>query len=93
MVRYFHRVPRRIQGQSIVIVEDNAEISESLRDFFGGQNSVQTFGSAEEALAAESNLPSVNVFILDYKLPGKNGVELFPSSPSAPISPSCQVHF
>ena len=38
---------------------------------------MQTFASAEEALAAESNLPSVTVFILDYKLPGKNGVELF----------------
>jgi len=70
-------VPRRIKDQNIVIVEDDPYISESLGIFFGEQNSVQTFESAEGALGAEGDLQNVNVFILDYKLPGKNGVELF----------------
>ena len=70
-------MPRRIKDQNIVIVEDDPYISESLGIFFGEQNSVQTFESAEGALGAEGDLQNVNVFILDYKLPGKNGVELF----------------
>ena len=70
-------MPRRIKDQSIVIVEDDPYISEALNIFFGEQNAVKTFGSGEEAMGAEPNLKGVNVFILDYKLPGKNGVELF----------------
>ena len=74
---YFVHVPRHIKDQSIVIVEDDKFISEALEVFFSDRNSVQTYASAEDALAAESNFEGVNVFILDYKLPGKNGVELF----------------
>ncbi len=70
-------MPRRIKDQSIVIVEDDPYISESLSTFFGEQNKVRTFASAEEALAAADQFEDVRVFILDYKLPGKNGVELF----------------
>jgi len=70
-------VARRISAQNIVIVEDDPYISESLSDFFGGRNTVRTFPSAEDALAAEGELSNINVFILDWKLPGKNGVELF----------------
>lgn len=69
--------PRRIKNQKIVIIEDDASISESLSDFFSEQNTVQTFGSAEEALAAQKDFLEVDVFIIDYKLPGQNGVELF----------------
>ena len=70
-------MPRRIKDQSIIIVEDDPYISHALETFFSEQNEVKTFGSAEEALAAELNFNGVGVFILDYKLPGKNGVELF----------------
>ena len=70
-------MPRRIQDQSIVIVDDDPYISESLDTFFGEHNRVQTFESAESALAAEDKFDNVNVFILDFKLPGKNGVELY----------------
>lgn len=70
-------MPRRIKDQSIVIVEDDPYISESLSTFFGEQNTVKTFESAESALDDESQFDNVSVFILDYKLPGKNGVELF----------------
>lgn len=76
-MRYFIFVPRRIKDQKIVIVEDDISINESLREYFSDQNSVQSFLSAEETLASEASLANVDVFIIDYKLPGKNGVELF----------------
>lgn len=76
-MRYFIFVPRRIKDQKIVIVEDEIAINESLRDYLSDQNSVQAFLSAEEALASESSFANVDVFIIDYLLPGENGVELF----------------
>ena len=70
-------MPRRIQDQSIVIVEDDSYISESLKDYFSERNQILTFASAEDALAAKAQLEGAKVFILDYKLPGTNGIELF----------------
>jgi len=70
-------MPRKINGQRLVIVEDDHFISEALTAFFGDRNTVTTFGSAEEIIAAESQLKDINVFIFDYKLPGKDGIELF----------------
>ncbi len=60
-----------------MIVEDDAYIGDSLNEFFKPRNSVKVFGSAEEALADEATFNDVDVFIVDYKLPGKNGIELF----------------
>ena len=71
-------MPRHIKGQSLVVVEDDPYISGALDAFLGDKNEVQTFGSAEEALAATDRFGGVGVFILDYRLPGKNGIELFP---------------
>ena len=70
-------MPRRIKDQKIVIVEDEIAINESLRDYLSDQNSVQAFLSAEEALANEASFANVDAFIIDYLLPGQNGVELF----------------
>ena len=70
-------VLRRIKDQRLVIVEDNDSIRNSLNDYFSEQNQVIAFASAEEALAAESTLGEVHVFIIDYKLPEMNGAELF----------------
>lgn len=75
---YFLPVLRRIKDQVLAIIEDNSEIKDSLADYFGDQNKVLTFSSAEDALAArESELGEVQVFIIDYKLPGLDGAELF----------------
>jgi DNA-binding response OmpR family regulator len=74
---YFLPVLRRIKDQVLAIIEDNAQIKDSLADYFGGQNKVVAFSSAEEALAAASGLGDVQVFIIDYKLPGMDGSELF----------------
>jgi DNA-binding NtrC family response regulator len=70
-------VLRQIKEQDIVIVEDDVYIGESLNEFFKPRNTVRVFESAEDALAEEASFDCVDVFIIDYKLPGKNGVELF----------------
>jgi len=70
-------VLRRIKAHRLVIVEDDLSISRALDDYFGTENTVLTFGSAEEALAAEAEFGEVHVFIIDYKLPGMDGAELF----------------
>jgi DNA-binding NarL/FixJ family response regulator len=70
-------VARRIKDQNIVIVEDDSAVSQTLDIYFSAQNGVRTFASAEEAIAAEASFNDTDVFIIDYKLPGKNGVQLF----------------
>jgi CheY-like chemotaxis protein len=70
-------VLRRIKDQRLVIVEDDPAICQALQDYFGGGNTVLTFSSAEEALAAEATFGEVHVFIIDYKLPAMDGGELF----------------
>jgi two-component system response regulator GlrR len=75
---YLWPVLRRIKDQRLVIVEDNSEIKQALADYFGEQNTVRAYSSGEEALAdAESGLADAQVFIIDYKLPGIDGSELF----------------
>lgn len=59
------------------MVEDDPYISGALDAFLGEKNVVQTFGSAEDALAATGHFRGVGVFIIDYRLPGKDGIELF----------------
>jgi two-component system response regulator GlrR len=70
-------VPRQIKDQSIVVVEDDPYIGGALDAFLGDKNIVQSFESAEDALAATEHFRGVGVFIIDYKLPGKDGIQLF----------------
>ncbi len=70
-------MPRQIKDQSIVVVEDDPYIGGALDAFLGDKNIVQSFESAEDALAATDHFKGVGVFIIDYKLPGKDGIELF----------------
>jgi two-component system response regulator GlrR len=70
-------VPRQIKDQSIVVVEDDPYIGGALDAFLGDKNIVQSFESAEDALAAIEHFRGVGVFIIDYKLPGKDGIKLF----------------
>jgi two-component system phosphate regulon response regulator PhoB len=74
---YFQPVLRRIKDLVLAIVEDNAQINESLADYFGAQNKVFSFSSAEDTLAVEEQLGDVQVFIIDYLLPGMTGSDLF----------------
>jgi two-component system response regulator GlrR len=70
-------VPRHIKDQSIVVVEDDPYMRGSLDIFLGEKNIIQSFSSAEDALAAADHFQGVGVFIIDYKLPGKDGIALF----------------
>ena len=70
-------MPRQIKDQSIVVVEDDPYIGGALDAFLGEKNVVQTFGSAEEALESTAHFAGVGVFIIDYRLPKMDGVELF----------------
>ena len=72
-------VLRRIQNQRIVIVEDDVLIKDSLQTYFQDHNEVATFTNAEEAISAQDSYPAANVFIIDYHLPGQDGVALFQS--------------
>jgi two-component system response regulator GlrR len=75
---YFAPVLRRIKDRRLVIVEDNDAIKDSLAEYFGEQNTVHAFSSGEETLAADAAaLADAEVFIIDYKLPGLDGSELF----------------
>jgi DNA-binding NarL/FixJ family response regulator len=66
-----------VHGKSFVIVEDDQIINESLTAYFGTHNRVRAFTSAEKMLEATPPVDNADIFIIDYKLPGKNGVELF----------------
>jgi two-component system response regulator GlrR len=68
---------RPIQDQSIVVVEDDPYIGGALDAFLGDKNVVQTFTNAEDALEAREHFRGVGVFILDYRLPGMDGIALF----------------
>ena len=74
---YFKTVARQIKGQNIAIVEDDPAVCETLDLYFSAHNKVSTFASAEEAIKAEADFRNIDVFIIDYRLPGKNGIELF----------------
>ena len=58
-------------------MEDDSFVSEALDAHFKASNQVRIFPSAEEAMGAEESFADVNVFIIDFQLPGKNGIELF----------------
>ncbi|PAW79270.1 MAG: hypothetical protein B9S32_04780 [Verrucomicrobia bacterium Tous-C9LFEB] len=68
---------QQLVDTSIVIVEDDVLISQSLVDYFGSRNQVHTFSAAELALEALPQLGKVDIFIIDYRLPGMNGIEFF----------------
>jgi two-component system response regulator GlrR len=70
-------VRRQIRDQSIVVIEDDPYIGGALDAFLGEKNIVQTFESAEDALESISHFSGVGVFIIDYRLPGKDGIALF----------------
>jgi DNA-binding NtrC family response regulator len=61
----------------VFLVEDDAIYGEFIaKALLGLKFDVQSFGSAEECLEA-MNGKMPEVLIVDYKLPGMNGIELF----------------
>ena len=72
----------------ILIVDDEREITEILKDLLSLEHDVQTAGSAEEALAhvAESDFQLV---VSDITMPGMSGLEMLPLVKS--VSPNTVV--
>lgn len=70
-------MPKQLADTNIVIVEDDVLISQSLVDSFGPRNTVHAFSAAELALEALPRLGKVDVFIIDYLLPGMDGIDFF----------------
>ena len=68
---------RRTKDQRIVIVEDDAFIRDALVGYFTPHNDVLAFANAEDAIKSQPKFAKVTVFIIDFVLPGKDGVELF----------------
>jgi FixJ family two-component response regulator len=63
-------------GRTIVIVEDDAGLHQAFERVLSASGYMPlVFGSAETLLAA-GDIPGVECYVLDVRLPGKSGVEL-----------------
>ena len=64
------------EGSKILLVDDDERIRDSMRMFFEDQgHRFKAVGSSEHALE-ELAKNTYNIIIMDYKLPGMNGLEL-----------------
>lgn len=68
-----------LEGSKILLVDDDQRIRDSLRLFFEDQGCrFMAVGSSERALEELAGR-SFDIIILDYKLPGMNGMDLLAS--------------
>jgi len=66
---------RKLRKMRILIIDDDEWIRDSLRIFFESEGChVVVLETAEEGLA-ELNYQTYDLIIVDYKLPGLNGIE------------------
>jgi DNA-binding NtrC family response regulator len=70
-------VSQIIKDQVIVVVEDDANVADTLRQWFERSNTVLVYRSAEEALEGLPAATPPTVCVLDYSLPKQNGIELY----------------
>ena len=70
-------MPEELKNKVIVVVDDDPFIVEVITDYFAKNNTVYGYESAELAQQVIPNLGPIDLFIVDYILPGINGVELF----------------
>ena len=76
------------------IVDDDTRLIENLRFLLQsepGVQSVHTFASAEEFLAAQPR-PELDILLVDMNLPGLSGVELIARITEQPVKFSCLAH-
>ena len=76
------------------IVDDDTRLIENLRFLLQsepGVQSVHTFASAEEFLAAQPR-PELDILLVDMNLPGLSGVELIARITEQPVKFSCVAH-
>jgi Response regulator containing CheY-like receiver, AAA-type ATPase, and DNA-binding domains len=61
----------------LVIVDDNVDLLEALKQLFSITHEVSTFPAGKPALEfVKENIGKVSVCILDYAMPEMNGIEL-----------------
>lgn len=66
-----------LKHKRIVVVEDDELTAQSLHDYFCDTNDVTAYNSGEALLENVERHRDVDIFILDYRLPGIDGAELF----------------
>lgn len=81
---------QQADSKRLVIVEDEAQLLDLMKDFFAGAGyRVKVFSSAEDLIADLDWMTSVDCVIADVRLPGMNGLELLRfvhgRHPSTPI--------
>lgn len=67
----------KLSDKNILIIEDDVIIAQSLVEYFQPANTVQTYRAAELATEALPQQKQIDIFIIDYLLPGMNGIEFF----------------
>ena len=63
-------------SKKVFIIEDDSIYSEFLKKNLRTKYKIYAYGSAEDAIVALKSI-SPDVLIIDYKLPGMNGIELY----------------
>lgn len=83
-------IPSQADTRRLIIVEDEGELLELMKEFFAGAGyRVKGFNSAEDLIADLEWMTSVDCVIADVRLPGKDGLELLrflhDRHPSTPV--------
>ena len=80
-------MPKAEPASQIVIVEDNVEANNLLRDWLKLRFTVTCFLDAESTLRILPASENLIVFLIDYNMPGDNGIvlkkKLMPNFPNA----------
>jgi DNA-binding NtrC family response regulator len=80
-------MPKAEPASQIVIVEDNVETNNLLRDWLKLKFTVSCFLDAESTLRILPASENLIVFLIDYNMPGDNGIvlkkKLMPNFPNA----------
>jgi len=63
-------------SKRVVIVDDDDIYTDFLKKNLRTKYKIHAYGSAEEALVALKSI-TPDVLVIDYRLPGMNGIELF----------------
>jgi FixJ family two-component response regulator len=65
-----------VTGKTIVIVEDDAGLHQAFKRVLSAAGHTPLIFDSAEALIAQGDIPAVQCYVLDVRLPGKSGIEL-----------------
>jgi FixJ family two-component response regulator len=63
-------------GKTIVIVEDDAGLHQAFKRVLSAAGHMPLIFDSAEALLARGEIPGIECYVLDVRLPGKSGIEL-----------------